>query len=261
MDEATDSRATPALVEGYVMHRRSRPVSHAFRHRAFCLRLPLDALGALESGGLAYNRAGLVSFHDRDHGACDGSPLEAWMRSILGREGITADGGIVLYAFPRMLGYVFDPVSFWVCRDRTGAMRAVLAEVRNTFGERHHYLVAREDGAAIGRGEALFARKTFHVSPFCRVEGRYRFRFHDEADRWLARVDYFDRPRDEPLLATSVGGRAVPLSKRALRHTLLRHRWFTLGVIARIHWQAARLAAKRVPTFRKPPPPAALLSR
>ena len=179
------------------MHRRTRPAANAFTYPAFCLRLPLSALDTLEAHGVARNRAALVSFHDRDHGAGDGVPLERWIRDLLAAEGVAADGEIVLYAFPRMLGYVFNPVSFWVCHDRGGRVRALLAEVRNTFGERHNYLLAHDDGRPLSSGETLTARKVFHVSPFCEVKGRYAFRFHFAADRWLARIDYSRRRRGD----------------------------------------------------------------
>jgi hypothetical protein len=251
----------PALVEGAVIHRRARPVAHAFTYPSFCLRIPLSRLGDLPRLGVAHNRSGVVSFHDRDHGAGDGSPLLPWIRALLAAEGIAADGEIDLYAFPRMLGYAFKPVSFWVCRDAAGAVRAVLAEVNNTFGERHNYLVARSDGGAIASAETLRARKVFHVSPFCDVRGHYAFRFHFEGDRWLARIDYFDDETDVPLLATSLSGRSQPLTAQSVRLLLFRYRWFTLGVIARIHWQAAKLWLKRVPFFTKPAPPALPITR
>ena len=141
------SVAVPSIVHGEVTHRRSRPAQHAFTYPAFCMRLPLSQLATLEKRGIAHNRRGVVSFHDRDHGPCDGSPLLPWIRELLAAEGVAADGEIVLHAFPRLLGYVFNPVSFWVCHDRAGGVRAVLCEVRNTFGERHLYLLASADGA------------------------------------------------------------------------------------------------------------------
>ena len=253
--------AGPALVEGQVMHRRTRPARNAFTYPAFCLRLPLSRLDALPALGVARNRRGLVSFHDRDHGARDGSPLEGWIRTVLAGEGIDAPGEVVLHAFPRVLGYVFNPVSFWVCHDAGGGVAAVLAEVNNTFGERHLYLVAHPDGRAIADGDTLIARKTFHVSPFCEVRGHYAFRFRFGDDRWLARIDYFDDDGDVPLIATSISGAVRPLTRRRARGLVLRYPAFTLGVVARIHWQAAKLWAKRVPFFAKPAPPATLLSR
>jgi DUF1365 family protein len=249
---------TIELVAGTVMHRRSHPVSNAFSYPAFCLRIPLSPRGA---GGVAWNRASIVSFHERDHGARDGTPLDAWARALLAGEGIACDGSIVLYAFPRMLGYVFNPVSFWVCHDARGGVRAVIAEVNNTFGERHLYMLANDDGSRIASGQTLRARKVFHVSPFCEVKGEYRFRFHFGNDRWLARVDYFDDPAaPAPLLATSISGTVEPMP----RHPAIlfwRYRWFTLGVMARIHWQAAKLWWRRVPWFAKPAPPSVPLTR
>jgi DUF1365 family protein len=252
----------PCVVEGDVMHRRTRPAPNAFTYPAFCLRLPLSRLPALAQSGIRCNRRGLVSFHERDHGPRDGSSLETWIRALLLREGIAADGEVVLYAFPRMLGYVFNPVTFWVCHDRNGAVRAVLAEVNNTFGETHHYLLAHADGRPLATGETLCARKAFHVSPFCAVTGHYTFRFHFGPARWLARIEYFAESRvDGPLLVTHVSGDCAPLAPNAARSLLWRYRWFTAMVIARIHWQALQLWRKRVPFFRKPAPPTSLLTR
>jgi len=253
--------ATTAFVHGEVTHRRARPARHAFTYPAFCLRLPLSQLPMLERAGVARNRRGIVSFHERDHGPCDGTALEPWIRALLAAEGVAADGEVVLHAFPRMLGYVFNPVSFWVCHDRAGAVRAVLCEVRNTFGERHLYLLADETGAPLASGRTLNARKVFHVSPFCDVKGRYAFRFQFGPDRWLARIDYFDDDTDLPLLETWISGRAEPATPAAARGLLWRYRLFTVGVIARIHWQALNLWRKRVPFFGRPAPPRAPLTR
>jgi DUF1365 family protein len=251
----------PGIVAGEVMHRRTRPAKNAFTYPAFCLRLPLSQLSTLPARGVAWNRRGLVAFHDRDHGPRDGTPLSVWMRELLAREKIDAGGEIVLYAFPRMLGYVFNPVSFWVCHHADGSVGAVLAEVNNTFGETHHYLLAHPQGEPLKSGETLTARKVFHVSPFCDVKGHYTFRFHFGPGRWLARIDYFDGDGDSVLLETHVSGKVQALDAAQARSLLWRYRWFTLAVVARIHWHALRLWTKRVPFFRKPHPPASLLTR
>jgi DUF1365 family protein len=243
------------LVEGLIGHVRTRPARNAFIYPAFCLRLPLSQLADLPSRGVALNRFGVVAFHERDHGPRDGSPLAPWIAALLAGEGIDVDGEIVLYTFPRMLGYLFNPVSFWLCHDRFGDVRAILAEVSNTFGEQHNYLLAHGDGRNIRPGETLTARKVFHVSPFCEVKGRYRFRFQYGA-HWLARIDYDDSDTiGMPLLETWISGDAHVLSRSVTRRLPLRYPWFTLGVALRIHWQAVRLALKRVPFFRKPAPP------
>jgi uncharacterized protein len=255
MTPGTDRVAhAPSIVHGSVMHRRLRPVANEFTYRAFSFALPLSRLCELPALGVALNRRALVSFFEGDHGERNGSALEPWIRRLLAAEKVAADGEIVLYAFPRMLGYVFNPVSFWVCHDIDGNVRAVLCEVCNTFGEQHNYLLAHPDGRPLVSGETLSARKVFHVSPFCEVKGGYRFRFHFAAQCWLARIDY-DDDAGSTLLETAISGAAVPLSRSAVRGLLWRYRWFTLGVILRIHWQAIKLLLKRVPYVTKPQPP------
>lgn len=260
----------PQLCLGLVRHTRLRPLRHAFAYPVYQLRLPLRSLAQRPLGQplLSHNRFNLLSFHDADHGDGRQAPLR-WLDALLQREGVAdADGEVWLHCFPRVLGYVFNPVSFWFCERRDGALRAIVCEVNNTFGERHCYLLAHEDGRPLAWGEALQARKVFHVSPFCRVEGRYRFRFmhalRRQPDgqlrlRHLARIDLDDA--QGPLLLTSLGGHAVPLSTGALLSAFLRMPLLTLAVTARIHWQALRLWRKRLPLFTKPLPPPTEISR
>ena len=144
----------PGIVRGSVMHRRLRPARNQFVYSTFSLALPLSRLAELPGLGVAWNRRGLISFFDRDHGERDGSALEPWIRKLLASEDVSADGEVVLHVFPRVLGYVFNPVSFWVCHDREGGVRAVLCEVCNTFGEQHNYLLAHRDGRPLRSGES-----------------------------------------------------------------------------------------------------------
>lgn len=243
---------------GAIRHVRLRPARHAFAYGGFFLRLPVRRLG--EPGvlprGLAFDRAGLFSLHTADHG--DGRPWLEWINELLTEAGVRdADGELWLHTFPRVLGYVFNPVSFWFAHRADGSLRAVVAEVNNTFGGRHAYVLAHADGRAIAWGEELSAAKAFHVSPFCRVEGRYRFRFmlagpaHEQ--RFVARISHDDAAGE--LISTAIAGRLEPLSQATLRRAFWRYPLFTLGVIARIHWQALRLIAKRVPFLGKNPIP------
>jgi DUF1365 family protein len=172
-------------------------------------------------------------------------------------EGITdADGEVWLHCYPRVLGFTFKPVSFWYCHRTDGSLRVVVVEVNNTFGERHCYLLD-----APRYGQELRASKVFHVSPFCPVEGGYRFRFLFSADRsrTVARIDYDDQ--NGPLIETSVSGNLLPLNARTVRRAVWGYPAMTLAVVARIHWQALKLWLKRVPFFRKPNPPARLTTR
>jgi uncharacterized protein len=246
----------PLIGIGVVRHRRLRPVAHAFAYPTYFLMLPMRALRAAPASALVRNRFGLLSFHDTDHG--DGGPdALAWLEALLQREDITdADGEVWLHAYPRVLGYVFKPVSFWYCHRADGSLAAVVAEVNNTFGERHCYLLAGPD---LAFGREVIARKVFHVSPFCSVEGRYRFRFMRAGDRAVARIEHDDDVG--PLLLTSVSGELQPLSAANVRAAFFGMPMMTLGVIGRIHWQALQLWRKRVPFFRKPAPPQTFLTR
>ena len=245
----------PELCVGQVMHHRFMPAQNRFVYPVFFLRLPLAGLESLRVPLLGINRFNLLKIDFRDYGRRDGSHPLAWVREVLARQGLAqiADGEVVLHTFPRVLGYVFNPVSFWFCHDAQGGLRAVLAEVSNTFGERHNYIVAHPDGRLIGSEETLTAQKVFHVSPFFPVSGEYRFRFVLREDVRHASIGYHDH--GERVLATSVSGRARALDGRALAGAVLRFPLLTLGVIARIHWQALRLWRLRVPFFRKPEPP------
>jgi DUF1365 family protein len=243
------------LFFGEVMHSRLRPRRNRFRYPVFFLRFRVDAMDEMRGPLLSVDRWNLFSVQRRDHGPRDGSDLDAWARRILAEENLTsADGAILLQTFPRVLGYVFNPVSFWLCHDRHGGLRAVLCEVSNTFGERHNYLLAHPDQRRIAPGDWLAARKVFHVSPFCEVRGSYRFRFALDPEHCGVRIDYQDG--GETLLVTAVRGRATPLTTHALWRAFLLYPWMTAAVIARIHWQALRLWRKGLPFFHKPLPPA-----
>jgi hypothetical protein len=244
----------PRLYRGEVVHARYSPRRHAFRHSVFFVALPLSQLRAAENLWFGVNRHRLLSVHFADYGPGDGTAPAAWLGALLAREGIRADGEIVLQTFPRVLGYVFNPVSFWYCHDCTGALRAIVAEVNNTFGERHCYLLAREDAGPIATGATLAAHKVFHVSPFFDIDGGYRFRFRIGAERSLARIDLHARD-GALLLHTRIAGRSVDWRPHALLGAWLAHPFMTIGIIARIHLEAARLWWKGVRFHRKPAPP------
>ena len=261
MQAGTDAAAGPhqgaQIARGVVRHRRLRPASHAFQVPTYFVLLPMRRLRDEPSAALARNRFGWLAFHDRDHGDGRADAL-AWLDELLQREGVhDARGEVWLQTYPRVLGYVFKPVSFWYCEREDGTLAAIVAEVNNTFGERHCYLLA---GERLGWGRDLGARRVFHVSPFCDVAGRYRFRFMRTAGRIVACVDH-DDDDGGPLLLTSVSGHLAPLTAASVRAAFFGVPLMTLGVVARIHWHALRLWLKRVPFFTKPAPPTAFTTR
>lgn len=247
----------PWLYTGRVVHTRLQPRRHHFAYPAFFICFPLAAKAALASRLFGLNRFNLFSFHDADHG--DGKDAEAWLRGLLRKQGVDALCAIWLQTLPRMLGFVFNPVSFWWCHDAAGALRALLCEVNNTFGERHCYLLTAPDGGVIGTDTPLQARKVFHVSPFFPVRGEYRFRVDVTAARRRVHIDYWED--GELMLRTAVSGRVQELSDRHLLRLFFRLGWYTLLVVLRIHWQALLLWLKKIPFHKKPLPPPEEISR
>jgi uncharacterized protein len=243
------------LLHGTVWHRRLRPREHAFRYPMFQLRYRLGDEASLAGPLLSLERFNLFSLYARDHGARDGSPLLPWVRAQLAAAGLAhVDGEIWLQTLPRMLGYVFNPISFFFCHGRAGTLQAVLCEVSSTFGGHHVYLIAHPGGGPVLPAERLSATKHLHVSPFCLPRGGYRFRFDIGAHHSRIRIDYDDG--HGPLLQTAVAGAGRPLSSAHLLATALRYPWLTLTVWLRIHWQALRLWLKGTPFYGKRPQPA-----
>jgi uncharacterized protein len=248
--------AVPLMGFGAVRHTRLRPARNAFVYPTYFLMLPMRSLARQDAGLLARNRFAAISFFDKDHG--DGrSDALAWLDELLSKENIAdASGEVWLHCYPRVLGYTFKPVSFWYCHRSDGSLRCIVVEVNNTFGEKHVYLL---DHAQLG--QEIIASKAFHVSPFCNVEGQYRFRFMTTADRkrTVARIDYDDA--QGALITTSVSGDLQALNSQVVRKAMFNYGAMTLAVIARIHWQALKLFFKRVPFFSKPTPPAVWVTR
>ena len=242
----------PSVYGGAVSHRRLTPFVHDLEYRIFSLLLDIDALEetAETSRLFAYNRPGVVSFHDKDHGPRDGSPLRPWLNRILGEHGFALqDCPVRLLCFPRLWGYAFNPLSIYYCYDQSGMLKAVLYEVGNTFGEWHGYLlpVAQEGAAPISQQAA----KVFHVSPFMPIDGSYRFTLHPPGDTLSLLIRYLDADGKDRMTARHTAVR-TDLTDRALMAAIVKHPLMTVKVIAGIHWEALKLWKKGAPFHPKP---------
>lgn len=239
----------PEILEGTVMHKRLFPKVNAFSYGIYYMALPLSKLSQLP---IAHNRFAAMSFHYKDHGACDGTSLQTWAEKILNEYNLhEANGEITLICMPRILGYVFNPVSFWLCRDKNKNVRAILCEVHNTFGEKHTYICAHEDHRPIIQTDTLIAEKIFHVSPFIEREGHYKFKFKVEDDSFGAWIDLYDSNGDKKLI-TSLIGKFIPASKSNFRHVFWSYPLVTLKAISLIHWQALKIVLKGIKYISKP---------
>ncbi len=250
------SERKSAIYEGHVMHRRLTPRRHAFRYRVFALLLDLDELESLDSSLHLFgvNRAALVGFRDRDHG--DGRPLRAWLDAQLAKAGIVADGAKRVLCYPRLFGYVFNPLSVSFCYGEDETLAAIVYEVHNTHGERHAYVlpVRRSPGEG-GRvdNDDTFVRqrcaKDFTVSPFLSMDCIYNFKLRPPGDDVLIAIE--EEEHGSPVLTATFSGKRRPLSEATLFAMLLRHPLMTVKVIAAIHFEAVRLMWKGVPRHEK----------
>ncbi|CAD6537278.1 DUF1365 domain-containing protein [Paraburkholderia sabiae] len=249
----TSSDQAAWLLSGHVVHERLRPVRHRFVYPVFCIRCDLARLPELDCWWLGVDRLRPLSLMKRDYGACDGTDPLVWIRGKLADAGVDLDGGSIwLQTFPRVFGYAFNPVSFWLCHDPDGNLRVLLAEVRNTFGERHSYLLKAVDERPIDANTHLVCTKTLHVSPFCRIEGHYVFRIRESVHASSISIDYHDA--QGLLIRTAISLDKHPLTRARALHALARQPLLTVGVIARIHWQALHLWLRKVPFHGRQPP-------
>ena len=244
---------TSCLYDGWVRHRRHTPRVHDFRYRLVLAYLDLDELDLIDRTvlPLSINRWNLWSFFDRDH--IDGSPgsTAGKVRRLLANHGIARCGGSIrLLTQCRVLGYVFNPISLYYCHDADGTLAAVVAEVSNTFGERHLYLLDGRNNASTGATARFRAVKAMHVSPFLGMDCVYDFRLAPPGDHLTVGIVQHEEGRR--VLDAQLWGRRAPLTTRTLTAALLRCPFVTLKTIAAIHAEAARLYLKGIPFQRHP---------
>lgn len=237
-------------------HARLTPVRRRFGYRLFMLYLDVDRVADAQTRLFSHNRPNIFSFRDNDHGDGSGAPLRAWAESALREAGVDLNGGeIRLLTFPRMLGYVFNPLSIFFGFNRAGALKGVIYEVRNTFGEKHSYVFAVNDNALPHRHAAP---KRFHVSPFMDVHGEYRFAIAPPEELLSLTIDNVAGGALEH--RATLAGKRVALSDWRLLRVLFGLPFMTLGVSAAIHWQAVKIWAAGIGYRAKPAAPEAPLT-
>jgi hypothetical protein len=238
---------------GSVVHQRLRPVPHRLIYRVFSLLVDVDRIDdvARHTRFFSRNRFNLVSLHDCDHGAGDGQPIGVAARAALAAAGLTEAGHrIDLLAYPRVLGYVFNPLSVYFCHDAAGRLAALIYEVNNTVGERTSYVVAA--GYAENPAVPVLAQscaKAMYVSPFTPADGRYQFRIRPPGDDVLVGVALRDSAG--PLLRTHFRGVARSVDGPSVLRLFVGHPLLTAKIVAAIHWEALKLFAKGVPVVRR----------
>ena len=244
-------------IDGKTFHGRRGGIENRFQYGVdYVLLNPDDVQGPTL---FSHNRANLTSVQDRDHG---GAPKAgrgvAWLREVLAAHGLPGADRVELLTQPRVFGHVFNPVSFWLCHDAAGALRVVVAEVSNTFGDRHSYLCHRPDHGPITAEDHLTAQKIFHVSPFQPVDGAYDFRFDIRPDRIGIWIDF--SAGKGGVIATLTGKRR-PLTNAAILRACLRRPFGSRRVLALIFWQALKLRLKGAAYRPRPTPPNEEVSR
>jgi len=235
---ASGVTAGPTLYAGRVAHVRHSPFQHRFDYRVWMLAVDLDHIDALAARSklFSHNRFAITAIRDKDHGFRDGSPLRAFVESALAAEGLDEYGAkITFMTMPSVLGYSFNPISFYFCHDAAGRLGAVLHQVKNTFGDQIGYLMPVPGDSPVIRQTA---RKTMHVSPFFDMQGGYRFAFTQPAEKFTVSIEY---GAEVKRLTATMRLAARPFSDGALLALLLQMPLTPMKVIAAIHWQALKI--------------------
>lgn len=229
------------LYSGFVYHKRFVPKVHELKNRVFFIKFSLNDLEKMKNSIFSINRWNILSFWNKDHGFRDGKDLKNWAHQRLIESGIKqVPTDLVLMTFPRVLGYVFNPVSFWFCYHGNQHF-ATIAEVNNTFGNTHSYVIDSQDKNY---------DKEFHVSPFFKIEGYYKFKFDLKSKKQIiVLIDYYKDGVCQ--LKTLMQGHAIEWSSWNLFKQWLSHPAMTFVIVFLIHWHALLLITKKIPFFGK----------
>lgn len=248
-------REAAMIYEGSVVHARLRPFTHRFDYSVFSLLVDADRLAEVDgmSKFLSVNRANIASFHERDHVDHPGETLRGFADRLLGLAGLPPAERVLLLAYPRILGYVFNPLSVYFCYGSGGRLVAMLYAVRNTFGQRHTYVAPVSDGELGPAGLRQSRAKLFHVSPFVGMDARYNFRILPPGR--TVRLRILETEQGEPMLSATFRGLARPLGTVSMAACLLKFPLLTWKIIGGIHWEALKLWLRGARFHSSPPAP------
>lgn len=241
------------ITEALVFHERLRPFKHRFIYKMFYLKFPIDQLDKMKGPVFSLDKFNLFSFHTKDY--LDGStrPVREKITEILASEGIQVKGEIILQTIPRILGYGFNPVSFWYIYGENSKLEAILAEVNNTFGDRHYYLMQ-----GFVEYKKITTSKVFHVSPFFGIEGEYEFTFTPKN----VDIDYLDKKSNQYFFKSAYTQiKTHEFNTLNLLKMFFKFPLMTFLITGRIHWQALKLFLKKARFYTRPTPPAKMLTK
>ena len=239
---------TSSIYNGTVIHKRFKPKLHFFKYRVFSLLIDLSDLNNLgkDITFFSYNHFNLISFFDKDHGERDGSSLIEWVKKNLDENDINSkDIRIKLLCYPRILGYVFNPLSVFFVYDNNKNLISILYEVKNTFGEQHTYIFKIENDHLLQHN----CSKKFHVSPFIEMKCNYFFRILKPSEKISVVIDQYQL--DEKILFASQDGKRVDFNSKELLKSYIKHPLMTFKIISAIHFEAFKLWLKGIKFIKK----------
>ena len=238
-----------AIYNGQVIHKRFKPKVHYFRYNVFSLLIDLSELETIdqEISFFSFNRFNLISFYEKDHGERDGSSLINWVKKNLEKNNIpTQDIKIKIFCYPRILGFVFNPLSVFYVYNLQNKLISILYEVKNTFGEQHTYIfkITKDENLVQNK-----CAKKFHVSPFIEMDCNYFFRLLKPGDKISVIIDQYDK--EDKILFASQDGIRTDFNSKELIKSYLKHPLMTFKIIIAIHYEAFKLWIKGIKFIKK----------
>jgi len=238
-----------AIYNGQVIHKRFKPKVHYFRYNVFSLLIDLSELDTIdkEISFFSLNKFNLISFYEKDHGERDGSSLINWVNKNLEKNNIpTQDIKIKILCYPRILGFVFNPLSVFYVYNLQNKLISILYEVKNTFGEQHTYIfkITKDENLVQNK-----CAKKFHVSPFIEMDCNYFFRLLKPGDKISVIIDQYDK--EDKILFASQDGIRTDFNSKELIRSYLKHPLMTFKIIIAIHYEAFKLWIKGIKFIKK----------